>query len=159
MAVRRNRSHLGPPRLLDALSSIQCEIAAINPALREAYHSGASFFFFVDTSCQTGADSISPSVRPSVRQSERRLSQEKLVKITVACDAQRPVPTCTRPQGQSAVPCKTPHARRCGRARVRACVLYQHKGTPRHIPVQFHSPETNTGMIIQTPRFGQDHSK
>lgn len=32
------------PRLLDALSFIQCEIAAINPALREAYHSGAFVF-------------------------------------------------------------------------------------------------------------------
>lgn len=50
-------------------------------------------------------------------------------------------------------PMQALHDRRCGRARMClcVCVLYQDKGTPRHIPVQFHSPETNTGMIFPTP--------
>lgn len=67
------------PRLLDALSFIQCEIAAINPALREAYHSGAFFFLLTRLVRQA----LIQFHRPSVRQSERRLSQEKLVKITL----------------------------------------------------------------------------
>lgn len=91
------------PRLLDTLSFIQCEIAAINPALREAYHSGGFFFFFlVDTSCQTDTDSISLSIRPPERAATvSRITREN----HTACDAQRPMSTSTRLQGQSAVPC------------------------------------------------------
>lgn len=119
------------------------------------------FFFFVDTSCQTGADSISPSVRPPERAAT---VSRKTHENHTACDAQRPVPTCTRLQGQSAVPCKTPHARRCGRARVRAyaCVCVCSVSTQGHTQAYSSAISQSRNKHRHDnsdARFGQDHSK
>lgn len=84
--------------LINALHFIPCKLTAINPALHKDYHSGA---FFVDTSCQTGADLISPSVRlPEQEATVSRKSHEN----HAACNEQQPLPTRTELQGQIVVP-------------------------------------------------------